>query len=77
MLQAKFSVKEAQSEFLNNFKVYGFKDKSAMLRTAIDHFKNKLELESLRKSAELYSEIYSEDDDLKELTETAVTGWPE
>ena len=77
MLQAKFSVKEAQSEFLNNFKVYGFKNKSSMLRTAIEHFKSKLELESLRKSAELYSEIYSEDDNLKELTETAVTGWPE
>jgi len=48
-----------------------------MVRTAIDHFKNKLELENLRKSAELYSEIYSENDNLKELTETAVTGWPE
>jgi hypothetical protein len=36
-----------------------------------------MELESLKKSADLYSEIYSQDDDLKELTETAVTGWPE
>jgi len=77
MLQAKFSVKEEQAHFLNNFKAYGFKDKSSMVRTAIDHFKNKLELENLRKSAELYSEIYSEDDNLKELTETAATGWPE
>ncbi|MBW1899125.1 MAG: hypothetical protein JRI61_08705 [Deltaproteobacteria bacterium] len=77
MLQAKFSVKEAQAHFLNSFKAYGFKDKSSMVRTAIDHFKNKLELENLRKSAELYSEIYSEDDNLKELTETAATGWPE
>ena len=64
MRQAKFSVKEAQAHFLNNFKAYGFKDKSSMLRTAIAHFKNNLELENLRKSA-------------KELTETAVTGWPE
>ena len=77
MLQAKFSVKGTQAQFLSNFKAYGFKDKSAMLRTAIDHFKNKLELESLRKSADLYAEIYSADDDLKKLTETAVTGWPE
>jgi len=77
MLQAKFSVKESQAHFLNHFKAYGFKDKSSMVRTAIDHFKNKLELENLRKSAELYSEIYSEDDNLKELTETAATGWPE
>ncbi len=76
MQQAKFSIKESQAHFLNNFKAYGFKDKSSMLRTAIDHFKNKLELENLRKSAELYSEIYSENDNLKELTETAITGWP-
>ena len=77
MRQAKFSVKDEQAQFLNNFKAYGFKDKSSMLRTAIDHFKNKLELENLKKSAELYSEIYSENYNIKELTETAITGWPE
>ncbi|MCD6151589.1 MAG: hypothetical protein J7J70_08080 [Deltaproteobacteria bacterium] len=77
MQQAKFSIEEAQVNFLNNFKTYGFKDKSALIRTAIEHFKNTLELENLKKSAELYSEIYSEDDDLKELTETAISGWPE
>jgi len=77
MQQAKFSVEEAQTHFLNNFKAYGFKDKSSLVRAAIDHLKNKLELENLKKSAELYSEIYSENDNLKELTETAVIGWPE
>ena len=76
MLQAKFSVKESQAQFLNDCMTYGFKDKSPMLRAAIDHFKNALELESLRKSAELYSEIYSEDDHLKDLI-TASNGWPE
>jgi hypothetical protein len=77
MLQAKFSVEEKQIEFLGSYKAYGFKDKSSMLRAALEHFKKEMELESLRKSADLYSEIYSEDDDLKELTETAITGWPE
>ena len=77
MQQAKFSVEEAQVSFLNSFKTYGFKDKSALVRTAIEHFKNKVELENLKKSAELYSEIYSEDNDLKELTKTAISGWPE
>ncbi|MDA3938060.1 MAG: hypothetical protein PF693_01960 [Spirochaetia bacterium] len=77
MLQAKFSIEEAQVHFLNNFKNYGFKDKSLMLRTAIDNFKKKLELETLKKSADLYSEIYSKDEDLKELTKTAISGWPE
>jgi uncharacterized metal-binding protein len=77
MLQAKFSVEETQAQFLNNFKAYGFKDKSAMLRAAIKNFKKEMELKSLKESAELYSEIYNEDNDLKELTETALNGWPE
>ncbi len=77
MLQAKFSVEEKQAQFIANYKDYGFNDKSSMMRAAIDYFKKKMEIESLRKSADLYSEIYAEDNDLKELTETAVTGWPE
>jgi len=77
MLQAKFSVEEAQARFLNNYGDYGFKDKSSMLRAAISHFKKEFELKRLMESADLYSEIYSEDKDLKELTETAATGWPE
>ncbi len=77
MLQVKFSIEEIQVDFLNTFKAYGFKNKSLMLRTAIDNFKNKLELESLKKSADLYSEIYSKDEDLKELTEVSTVGWPE
>jgi hypothetical protein len=36
-----------------------------------------MEIERLKQSADLYSEIYFEDDELKELTETAITGWPE
>ncbi len=77
MLQAKFSVKEEQASFLNNYKEYGFKDKSSMIRAAINHLKKEFEFERLEKSADLYSEIYSEEEDLKELTETAATGWPE
>ena len=76
MLQAKFSLEEAHTRFLKNFKAYGFKDKSAMIRAAIDYFRKEMELEGLKKSAELYSEIYSEDDELKELTEAAIAGWP-
>ena len=77
MLQSKFSVEETQSHFLSNYEAYGFKDKSSMVRAAIEHFKKEMELESLKKSADLYSEIYSDDEDLKGLTETALTGWPE
>ncbi len=77
MQQAKFSIKETQASFLNNYRSYGFKDKSAMLREAIDRMKKQLEFENLKQSADLYSEDYEADQGLKELTETALTGWPE
>jgi len=77
MLQAKFSLKESQARFLSRYKDYGFKDKSTILRVAIDQFKKNLELERLKASADLYAEAYSEDDDLKELTDVATGGWPE
>jgi len=76
MLQAKFSVDAKQTRFLSSYRIYGFKDKSSMVRTAIDHYKEEVEIENLKKSAALYSEIYSEDDDLKELTDAAVSLFP-
>ena len=77
MVQAKFSVKESQARFLSQYKEYGFKDKSSMLRAALDQFKKEIDIENLKYSAELYAETYSDDNDLKKLTETAINGWPE
>ncbi len=76
MRQAKFSVQESQADFLCNYKQYGFKDKSSMVREALNRLKEELELRSLRQSADLYAEIYADDHELKELTESAISGWP-
>jgi len=76
MVQAKFSVEESQADFLKEYKSFGFKDKSSMLRAAIDLFKKQIELEALEQSADLYSETYSEDAELQELTESALIDWP-
>jgi hypothetical protein len=35
------------------------------------------EIEQMEKSADLYAEIYYEDKDLQELTDSAIHGWPE
>jgi Arc/MetJ-type ribon-helix-helix transcriptional regulator len=77
MLQSKFSLEDSQARFLEQCKTWGFKDKSEMVRTAIDHLQAKLELQQLRESAELYADLYGCDQDLQELTESAVLGWPE
>ena len=46
MPQQKFSVHETQAEFLSNYKVYSSKDKSAMVRKAIDQLQSRLELDA-------------------------------
>ena len=77
MEQGKFSIREPQAEFLSRHKDYGFKDKSSMLREALDRLKRELDREALKKSAELYAEIYDAEPETRELTEAAVDGWPE
>ncbi|OQY20697.1 MAG: hypothetical protein B6I36_00170 [Desulfobacteraceae bacterium 4572_35.1] len=77
MKQAKFSVEENQVDFLNGYKSYGFKDKSSMLRAAIDKLRQELELETLKRSANLYAEVYSADKELQSLTEEPTAPWPE
>ena len=77
MWQVKFSIEQNQIEFLDQYKAYGFKDKSTMVRTALDDLKRMIESRQLEKSAELYAEVYAQDKELQELTESAIEGWPE
>ena len=77
MIQTKISLEDKQNTFLNNYKLFGFKNRSSMIRVAINRLKEEFELEQLRKSADIYSEVYSEEKELRELTESALSGWPE
>lgn len=77
MQQAKFSLTSTLVKFLGDYQAYGFKDKSSMVRIAIQRFKEELELQSLKKSADLYTEIYEHDEELQQLTSSALQGWPE
>ena len=77
MGQAKFSFKERQAQFVSRYKLYGYKDKSTLVRAALDHFEEEMEEEKLKKSAALYEETYAEERELKELTDLALSEWPE
>lgn len=77
MHQAKFSLTPPLIEFLNHYKRYGFKDKSSMVQAALVELKKEFEQQNLKDSANLYAEIYEEDMELQELTQTAIAGWPE
>ncbi len=77
MQQAKFSLTQPLIEFLANYRAFGFKDKSAMVRAALSALKKNLELQDLKQSADLYTELYDKDPDLQEITNSANIGWPE
>ena len=76
MIQAKFSLSESHVHFLESYKDYGFKDKSALVREALTRFQREYAKKSLLKSADLYAEVYGEDKEVRELTEAALAGWP-
>lgn len=76
MQQVKISLKEDQIDFINNYSKFGFKDKSSAIRTAINEYRKKLEEKELMKSAELYAEIYEQDEELRDLTNSAMEDWP-
>ena len=77
MLQAKFSITPSEIQFLDNHTRYGFKDKSSMVRSALEYFKQELEYQRLKESADIYAEVYAEDQDLQEMTASASEEWPE
>jgi len=77
MIQAKFSLEESHVHFLRQCRAFGFKDKSEAVRLALDRLRQELETRRLRESAELYAQVYQEEDgQLRELTESALLDWP-
>lgn len=77
MLQAKFSLDTPQHRFIEQYKELGFKDKSQMVRVALDRLSNDLEQQRLRESAALYAEMYSQDAETREWNDDVVAKWPE
>ena len=57
MIQAKFSLKESHIQFIEQCRQYGFKDKSDVVRTALDRLLIELAQKRLRESAALYAEV--------------------
>lgn len=76
MIQAKFTLEQSHIDFLERFKERGFKDKSSIVRLALDRLYQELEHQELEKSAQLYAELYLEDEELQQLTDAAIANWP-
>ncbi|MBX7234490.1 MAG: hypothetical protein K1X65_08910 [Caldilineales bacterium] len=77
MEQVKVSLTPSLYEFLGRYRLYGFPDKSAMARAALTRLQEESELKLLQQSAELYAQVYEGDQEMQEMAEAAIAGWPE
>jgi Arc/MetJ-type ribon-helix-helix transcriptional regulator len=77
MVPTKVTLERSQIEFLAQFKDLGFKDKSSVVRLALNRLQQDLERQELEQSANLYAEVYGEDSELQDLTAIATADWPE
>jgi Arc/MetJ-type ribon-helix-helix transcriptional regulator len=77
MPQAKFSLSQSQMKFINDFEAWGFADKSALVREALNVLQARLAQERRVESAQLYAEVYAEEEELRDLTEAALEDWPQ
>ena len=77
MNQAKFSLTPEHLRLLGDYKAWGFKDKSEMVRMALNELEQRLLRQSLTASAEIYAEVNQDEPDLQALTEMASQAWPQ
>lgn len=77
MIQAKFSITDAHLEFLSRREQYGFRDKSHVVRAALDRLQLELLRRQVAESAEIYAEVCSNDNETREWTDAALMDWPE
>jgi Arc/MetJ-type ribon-helix-helix transcriptional regulator len=75
-IQSKFTLEKLHIDFLEQFKAHGFKDKSSVVRYALEKLHQELEEQSLKESADIYAELYAENEELRQLTDAAITDWP-
>ncbi|MBI3194223.1 MAG: hypothetical protein HYZ34_07140 [Ignavibacteriae bacterium] len=74
--QTKIDFDKSQIHFINKYQELGFKDKSSLVRTAIEEYIKSIQKNELVQSAKLYAEIYQEDTELQELTNSSMEDLP-
>jgi Arc/MetJ-type ribon-helix-helix transcriptional regulator len=76
MVPTKVVLEQSQIDFLSQFKDLGFKDKSSLVRSALNQLQQQIQVQELERSADLYTEVYEGDEDLQKLTALAGADWP-
>ena len=77
IIKKTLTLTKEQSQILSTYKDLGFNNESELLNYAIMLFQKEIrKLNELKLSADLYSEIYNNDLDLQDLTQTALSKIP-
>ncbi|NES22268.1 MAG: hypothetical protein F6K41_25930 [Symploca sp. SIO3E6] len=76
MKEQTFKLDEFTISFLERCQEYGFQDASEVVRTALAKLQLALNVDNLQESANLYAEIYENNQELQELTEAGLEEWP-
>lgn len=76
MKQVKVGLDESHVKLLEQFKRFGFKDKSEMVRSALDLYVKDMANRRLRESAALYAQVYEEDAESREWAKANTAEWP-
>lgn len=66
------SINDNQANFIKSYYLYGFKSEDELITEALERLRNDVERTSLTESAALYTEVYNDDEDLRELTTSAL-----
>ena len=77
MPQAKFTLTDSQVDFLDEHLQHGFRDRSAMVRQALERLRADLKRQELEESASLCAEVYASEAQDLEWVEDSLSGWPE
>lgn len=76
MIEQKIQIPEAEAQFIENYAEHGFQSISDLISKALELLKRELEKQkALILSADLYAEIYEEDEELQDWTDSAIEDW--
>lgn len=67
---------QQEEEFINHYAALGFSNPDEMIKRGLQLLKEELDRhDQIKQSADLYAELYDQDEGLKEWTESATQDW--
>ncbi len=76
IIAQNIKINRRQVEFLRKYRDFGFNDENELITQALKLFQKKIEKnKELKASADLYAELYEQDNETQLLTESAINDW--